>query len=171
MPEIFTRLNCHADNQVALERNFEQSARSHRPTETNSQQPTLESDRSALNQELLDKTERIAALETKLKSTSHELAAAHGLANTAERERSRADQRLRSQDGRLRVAERRVRELNEANKHARENMEARRALEHQLNSLVGQLRRANQLKRVLRAENGRLEALLVKAGADTGAMS
>ena len=130
MSEIFTRRICHADNQVALECNFEQSARSHHPTETNSQQPTLESDRSALNQELLDKTERIAALEAELKSTSRELAATHELATTAERERSRADQRLKSQDGRLRAAERHVRELNESNKHARENMEARRALEH-----------------------------------------
>ncbi len=136
MPEVFTRLICHADNQVALERSVEQSARSHHPTETNSQQPTLESDRSALSQDILDKTERIAALETEWKSTSRELAAAHGLATTAERERSRADQRLKSQDGRLRVAERRIQELNEANKQARENMEARRALEHQLNSLL-----------------------------------
>lgn len=149
------------------------AARPHRLTETNGQQPSRESNRSAPSLELLDKTKRIAILEAKLKDASREIAAANKRVSTAEqqamdhkRERAKADQRLKSQNGQMRAAERRVRELIKANKHAMEDMEMR-ALKHQLNSLTGQLTRATQSESDLRAYKGRLEALLVKAGVDT----
>lgn len=164
----------HDDNKSASESHAELPARPHGPTEMNGPQPSLGSNRSAQNLDLLDKTKRIAVLEEKLKDASCELAAATRLVITAEqkaadhkRERVRADQMLKSQDGQMRAAERRVRELIEANKHAMEDMEERRALKHQLNSLTGQLRRATRSECDLRAEKSRLEALLVKVGVDT----
>lgn len=170
---FLTRMLRHTDGPVVNERNVELAARGEHSTETD-QQPTLDSAPSAPNQALLDKTMRITVLETKLKDASRELAEANAQATTAKRqaadfkrERGSLDQKLKSQTGQLKAAECHIRQLTNANRHAREDMEARSALEHQLKSLDGQLRRSAQSERDLRAEKGRLEALLMEAGVDT----
>ena len=171
---FLSRMLRYADGPVANERNVELAVRGEHSTETDGQQPTLDFAPSVPNQALLDKTRRITVLETKLKDASRELAEANAQVTTAKlqaadfkRERGSLDQKLKSQTGQLKAAERHVRQLINANRHAREDMEARSALEHQLKSLDGQLRRSAQSERDLRAEKGRLEALLMEARVDT----
>ena len=142
------------DEQVANESNVELAASPRHPTETNGQQPIIESGHSVLNQVPVNKTERVAVLEVMLAEADRRAASAERRAENYKRKKDEAKQRLKSQVGQLRAAERRVRELTGV-------------LQRQQNSLKGQLKKVHRSKRELRAE-GRIEALLMDAGVDGG---
>ena len=160
-------------SRVASEREVGLAARPDHPTETNDQQSNLEPWPSFLSQDVLDERKRTTVLETKLRDALRAVAAANERATKAEgqsanheRDKARLDQKLKSQAGQLRAAERRVRELSKAKRHASEDVGARRALQRQSNNLNGQLKKVTHSEQSLRAERDKLGASLTKAGLD-----